>query len=377
MVARHGRSSSISARRIVGAVLAGLVLVAILAVGLANVVHTPTTTTSLAPTTSAPPPSTTTTLAPSVTLSAVGDTELGNTPQLPPNPTTYFDPVRAALAAPIVFGNLEGTFTNATTSKCAAKSKFCYAFRVPPSYAAIYRHAGFNVLNSANNHSDDFGAQGLADTSAALKAVGITQAGLPGQIGVVREGSLKVAFVDFAPYALTNDLLNTTSATALIERARRVANVVVVYMHAGAEGNGADHVTRHEEYYVGENRGNPYAFAHLAIDDGADLVIASGPHVLRGMEWYRGHLIDYSLGDFANYYDYSSAGLSALSAILHVTLNATGGFERARFTSLRLSPSGAASVDPTGAAAALVNTLSREDFGSAAAIIAANGSIVR
>ncbi|HQU00718.1 MAG TPA: CapA family protein, partial [Acidimicrobiales bacterium] len=191
MVARHGRSSSISARRIVGAVLAGLVLVAILAVGLANVVHTPTTTTSLAPTTTAPPPTTTTSLAPSVTLSAVGDTELGNTPQLPPNPTTYFDPVRAALAAPIVFGNLEGTFTNATTSKCAKASKYCYAFKVPLSYASIYRHAGFNVLNSANNHSDDFGAQGLADTSAALKAVGITQAGLPGQIGVVREGSLK------------------------------------------------------------------------------------------------------------------------------------------------------------------------------------------
>lgn len=378
MVARHGRRSPISARRIWGAVLAALVLVAILAVGLANVVHSPTTT-SLAPTTTASTATstTTTTVAASVTLSAVGDTELGNTPQLPPNPTSYLDPVRAALAAPIVFGNLEGTMTNATTSKCAKASKYCYAFKVPPSYAAIYRRAGFNVLNSANNHSYDFGAQGVADTSAALKAAGITQAGLPGQIGVVREGSLKVAFVDFAPYGLTNNLLNGASATALIEQARRVANVVVVYMHAGAEGNSADHVTRHEEYFVGEDRGNPYAFAHLAINDGADLVIASGPHVLRGMEWYRGHLIDYSLGDFANYYDYSSAGLSSLSAILHVTLNATGGFEKARFTSLSLSASGAASVDPTGAAAKLVNTLSRQDFGSAAALIATNGSIRR
>jgi len=53
-------------------------------------------------------------------------------------------------------------------------------------------------------------------------------------------------------------------------------------MHAGAEGAAADHVTGQEEYYVGEDRGNAKAFAHAAIDDGANMVIASGPHVLRG-----------------------------------------------------------------------------------------------
>jgi len=371
-----GRGQRFSARRLVGAAIVVLVIAAVGALGLANVVHTPSTTT-LATTSTTLAPSTTTTRAPSVSLSAVGDMELGNTPQLPPNPTTSFDSVRAALAAPIVFGNLEGTITDATTSKCAATSTNCYAFKVPPSYADVFRNAGFTVLNSANNHSYDFGATGASDTSAALRAAGITQAGLPGQIGVVREGSLKVAFVDFAPYALTNNLLDAASATALIEQARRVANVVVVYMHAGAEGNGAVHVTRHEEYYVGEDRGNPYAFAHLAINDGADLVIASGPHVLRGLEWYRGHLIDYSLGDFVNYYDFSSAGLSGLSAILHVTLNATGGFVSAHFTSLVLAASGSASVDPTHAAANEVNVLSREDFASSAAIIAPDGSISR
>ena len=97
-------------------------------------------------------------------------------------------------------------------------------------------------------------------------------------------------------------------------------------MHSGAEGSDADHVTRQTEYYVGEDRGNPYAFAHAAINDGADLVIASGPHVLRGMEYYRGHLIAYSLGDFANYYDFGGGGdLAPCSGILHVTLDATGG----------------------------------------------------
>ena len=53
-------------------------------------------------------------------------------------------------------------------------------------------------------------------------------------------------------------------------------------MHAGAEGSAADHVTGQEETYLGEDRGNPEAFAHMAIDAGASLVIASGPHVLRG-----------------------------------------------------------------------------------------------
>jgi hypothetical protein len=317
----------------------------------------------------------TTTLPPSVTLSAVGDTELGNTPQLPGNANSYFSPVKAALAAPIVFGNLEGTMTTATTSKCGPSSKECYAFKVPPSYARIYRDAGFTVLNAANNHSDDYGEAGLVSTTAALRAAGIAQAGLPGEIGVVRDGSIRVAFVDFAPYTNTNDLLNFAAAAKLIAKARTLANVVAVYMHAGAEGSNADHVTRKTEYYVGENRGNPYAFAHAAINDGADLVIASGPHVLRGMEFYRGRLIDYSLGDFANYGDFSLSGDLDLSGILHVTLSATGSFVSARFTSIVLRGQGQAFVEPSDAAAHFVNQLSKDDFGGAAALIAPSGAI--
>lgn len=326
----------------------------------------PTSTTSTSVTTSEPT---------SVTIAAVGDTELGNTPQLPSDPVAYFEPVKAALAAPIVFGNLEGTMTNATTSKCSPHSTQCYAFRVPPSYAAIYRDAGFTVLNAANNHSFDFGSLGAVSTTAALRGVGIAQAGLPGEIGVVREGTLKVAFVDFAPYENTNDLLNFPEASTLIVRAQTMANIVVVYMHAGAEGAGADHVTRSTETFSSENRGNPYAFAHAAIDDGADLVIASGPHVLRGMQWYHGHLIDYSLGDFTNYEDFSASGDLALSGILHVTLSASGSIVSAHFTSILLQANSQAFVDPSGSAASFVNQLSKDDFGSEGASIEGNGNI--
>lgn len=312
-----------------------------------------------------------------VRIAAVGDMELGNSPQLPSDPRAYLQPITHALAAPIVFGNLEGTLTDSAHSKCVPNGTSCYTFRVPTSYAAVYRSAGFTVLNSANNHAYDFGQQGVIDTSAALRAAGIVQAGLPGQIGVVIEGGVKVAFVDFAPYYNTNDMLDFPAAARLIARAHQLANVVVVYMHAGAEGASADHVTRQSESFYGENRGNPYAFAHAAINDGADLVIASGPHVLRGMEWFKGHLIDYSLGDFANYYDFSAAGVLDLSAILHVTLDANGGFVSGTFTSVRLSTSGQPSVDPTNASSTFVNELSRADFGANAALIGAGGAILR
>jgi len=335
---------------------------------------TSSTTSTLAPTTTVAP--TTTTVPATVTLSAVGDTELGDTPKLPPNPTAYMAPMRGALTAPIVFGNLEGTmFAGSGGSKCTPDSTQCYSFRVPTSYAGLYRRVGFTVLNSANNHSHDFGNPGAVSTSAALRAVGIAQAGLPGQIAVVHDGALRVAFVDFAPYYDTNNMLEAASAAALIRRAHAIADVVVVYMHSGAEGASADHVTRATEYYVGEDRGNPYAFAHAAVNEGADLVLASGPHVLRGMEFYRGHLIAYSLGDFANYYDFSSSGTLALSGVLHVTLNSHGAFVSGRFTSLLLSPAGQPQVDPSGAAAIFVNALSRQDFGASAARFSRSGSI--
>ncbi len=373
MVTKHARASTPHHRRARRLVLWGGtgVLIVALAVGAATILRSPSTTTSTTTTVAV----TTTTVVHNFTLSAVGDTELGDTPRVPANPAAYLAPIESSLAASLVFGNLEGTMTNAASSKCSPTSTECYAFRVPAAFAAIYRGAGFTVLNSANNHSHDFGAQGAADTTHAIEAAGIVQAGLPGQIGVAHVGTTKVAFVDFAPYWNTNNLLDLPVAAQLIARAKTLANVVVVYMHAGAEGTSADHVTRTTETYFGENRGNEYAFAHAAINAGADLVLASGPHVLRGMEWYRGHLIAYSLGDFANYYDFSAGGTLDLSAVLHVTLSSTGSYVREWLTPVRLSASGQPFVDPTRASIAFVNTLSRQDFGAAGAVIKPDGAI--
>ena len=316
-------------------------------------------------------------LAP-VTISAVGDTMLGDTPDLPPDPEGYFAPVRRELdrGAQIVFGNLEGTLTTATAGKCGlmhARRGECFAFRDPPVYVRYLKHAGFTVLNDANNHSFDFGAAGQAQTVRTIRAAGLAQTGLPGEITLVKAHGVRVAFVAFAPYADTASLLDLSAARALIKRAARRANVVVVYMHAGAEGATADHVTGHEEYYLDEDRGNPEAFAHLAIRAGASLVIASGPHVLRGMQFYRHHLIAYSLADFAMYHDYATNGKLGMTVILHVTLSATGAFEQARLDPLQFAGQG--QPVPGGGAISFVSQLSAQDFGASAAHILPSGVI--
>jgi poly-gamma-glutamate capsule biosynthesis protein CapA/YwtB (metallophosphatase superfamily) len=311
-----------------------------------------------------------------VRLTAVGDTVLGNTPNLPSDPGSYLGAVKSKIRgnAQIRFANLEGTLTNASDGKCGGSSGGnCFQFRNPPRYARYLHRAGFTVLNDANNHSHDFGQAGLTQTIRTIHRHGMKQTGLPGQVTVVHAGSVPVAFVAFAPYSNTADLLKLSAAKSLIRKARSKARVVVVYMHAGAEGSDADHVTGHEEYYVGEDRGNPEKFAHMAIRNGASLVIASGPHVVRGMQFYRHRLIAYSLGNFANFHNFGGGGILSDSAILHVALTRTGRFASARLFSVSLDSEGHPTLG--GGTVPLVRRLSREDFGSSRARFGTRGVI--
>jgi poly-gamma-glutamate capsule biosynthesis protein CapA/YwtB (metallophosphatase superfamily) len=313
-----------------------------------------------------------------VTISAVGDTMLGNTPDLPPDPGAYFHAVEPILhaGAQIVFGNLEGTLTTATVSKCGSvksPQSDCFAFRDPPGYARYLKQAGFTILNDANNHSFDFGAAGQAQTVHAIHAAGLVQTGLPGEITLVTVHKIKVAFLAFAPYSYDADLLDLPAAQALIAHAAREANVVVVYMHAGAEGSTADQVTDQEEHFLGEDRGNAEAFAHMAINAGASLVIGSGPHVLRGMQFYKHHLIAYSMGNFASYGDFATEGNFDMSMILHVTLSSAGRFKHARIYPVQFAGQG--QPVPGGGAVGFTARLSAEDFGASAARILPSGVV--
>jgi len=286
---------------------------------------------------------------------------------------SYFSRVSLDLAGDVVLGNLEGTLTSRGTSKCARDSPDCFAFHAPEAYARLLRSAGFTVMNLANNHAMDYGASGQADTVAAVRAAGMLTTGRPGEIAYAIVRGTRVAVLGFAPYPWAQSLLNLTAAQALVRKADAWADLVVVTMHAGAEGAEHAHVRPGTERFLGENRGNSIAFAHAVVQAGADLVVGSGPHVLRGMEWYRGRLIAYSLGNFLGYGTLNTRGVTGVSAILQVTLRRDAGWTAGQLVPVTIAGTGIPRPDPTAAADDLVRKLSREDFGGRAVSVSRTG----
>ena len=313
-----------------------------------------------------------------VTIAATGDIVMGSTPNLPPDGgRSFFDGVEADLAGDVVLGNLEGTLSTGGGSKCGSGSSNCYAFQTPPSYAAWLRNAGYTIMNLANNHAYDYGPSGQSQTLAALAGRRLAHTGRPGQIAYARVGEIRVAVVGFAPYPWAQDLTDIPAARRLVRKAAANADVVIVTMHAGAEGTDHTHVRPGTETYLGENRGNVVAFSHAVVDAGADVVIGHGPHVLRGMEWYKGRLIAYSLGNFAGYKVFALGGPLSLSGILRVTLRGDGGFDSGTLVPTRLVGEGEPALDPAESAHGIVRTLSRQDFGGRGVKVSPNGNLTR
>ena len=140
-------------------------------------------------------------------------------------------------------------------------------------------------------------------------------------------------------------------------------------------GTRQTHVPIGAELHLGENRGDTRAFAHAVVDAGADLVLGHGPHVLRGLEWYRGRLVAYSLGNFASYRNFALAGASGVSGILQVTLAADGSWRGGRLVPVRLVGHGTPELDPNGAGIAAIRTLSKSDFGARGMRVAESGEL--
>jgi hypothetical protein len=313
-----------------------------------------------------------------VAITATGDIVMGSTPNLPPDGgRSFFSDVQADLAGDVVLGNLEGTLSTGGSSKCGAGSANCYAFQTPPSYARWLVEAGFTVMNLANNHAYDYGSSGLRQTVGALKAAGLRYTGRPGQVTVQQVGQIRIALVGFASYPWAASLTDIAGARRLVRKASGLADVVVVTMHAGAEGAARQHVPRRTELFLGENRGNVVRFSHAVVDAGADLVVGHGPHVLRGMEWHKGRLIAYSLGNFGGYKVFSLGGPLSTSGILRVTLRGDGSFETGRLVPTQLVGEGVPALDPSEAAHGVVRALSRADFGARAVEISADGVLSR
>ena len=316
------------------------------------------------------------------TLAWGGDTTLGSSYGNPPDSARG---LLAAVAAPLRAAdvgavNLEGTLGSGGPSKCGGGGSGggggnCFAFQAPAANVAGLRVAGVDIVNIANNHAFDFGASGQTQTLGALTGAGIAYSGRPGEIRVLRLPDTRVAFVGFSAYPWSAPIGDLGAVRGLVRAAARQANVVVAFVHAGAEGSGQVRTPNHDEVAFGENRGNPRAFAHAAIDAGADLVVGSGPHVLRGIELDRGRLIAYSLGNLAGYRNFGIGPVTGTSALLTVRLGPDGTFMSGGLRSLRLSGVGIPTADPSGAAAHLISSVSRADFG-AHGVTVAGGQLV-
>jgi hypothetical protein len=309
-----------------------------------------------------------------VELAATGDIAMAPSGS---GAASFFDRlVRHGLTAGVSLGNLEGTLATGGSSKCGPSSTDCFAFRAPPSYARALRHAGFTIMNLANNHALDYGAQGQAETIAALRRAHLRYTGLPGQITHVRQGRTKIALVGFAPYPWAQSLLDIGDAVRIVRRAERKADVVIVTMHAGAEGSDHQHVRPGSETFLGEPRGNVMAFTHAVVRAGADLVVGHGPHVLRGLEWYHGRVIAYSLGNFLGNGTLSVSGPTGESAILRAVLKGDGSWGRGAIVPVRLDGGGLPHVDSAKGAFATLRRLSREDFDRNAVRVTAAGKLL-
>jgi hypothetical protein len=321
---------------------------------------------SQAPSTSPSPPADPSPSPPAVIeIGWVGDTTPGSMYGNPPDAgRALFARVRDQLRAPdLMIANLEGTYSTGGTSKCAGSdSSLCFAFQAPPSFAKALPWAGIDLVSLANNHTNDYLESGLDQTVTALEKNGVASTGLPDQITTVDVEGVKVAALGFSPYPWNANINDIPAAESLVKEAAAEADVVVVLMHVGAEGSDKTHTPHGTEYAFGENRGDPRAFAHAVVDAGADLVLGSGPHVIRGIERYRARLIAYSLGNFGGWGNFGTGGTLSLSGLLTVRIDADGRIKGGRWLSLRMDGPGVPVVDPSDESARLVDQLSQADF---------------
>jgi len=300
-----------------------------------------------------------------VSIGWAGDTVLGSRHGIPPNGgRDLLAGVRRSLLKPdVMIGNLEGVIGTRGAAKCPLATPNCFAFQAPPVAADTLAWAGFDVMNLANNHANDYGPLGLADTTAHLDSARVMYTGLGPRVAVIRRRGVSIAVLGFAAYPWAARLDDIPAAVRLVREANRDADVVIVTMHAGAEGSAQTHTPVGEEVAFGEARGNTRAFAHAVVNAGADAVLGSGPHVVRGVELHGDAPIVYSTGNLVGYHTFPTTGALRLSAIVEVRIDARGRFRGGRWTPVQLQPPGRPVVDQMEKASTLeAARLSREDF---------------
>ena len=173
---------------------------------------------------------------------------------------------------------MEGTLTDET-----AREAKTFAFKAPSEYASILSGSSIEAANLANNHSHDYGEKSYTDTISALEDAGIASFGY-NRIKILKIKGIKVGVTGI--YELADHQKRASQVKQNIKALKKAgAQVIIVNFHWGIE----------KQYTPDENQ---KALAHLAVDEGADLVIGHHPHVLEGIEEYNGKYICYSLGNF-------------------------------------------------------------------------------
>ena len=303
-----------------------------------------------------------------LTIALCGDIMMGTTyptVRLPQNDGAdiFTDVKPLFLAADLASGNLEGVICEGGQCTKNTGKANNYAFRMPESYAHLLTEAGFDHLNLANNHTNDFGTYGLARTKEMLDREGIRYTGLADcESTVIEKNGIRYGLCSFGTNSYTLKHTDTAAVTRIVSALRPQCDILIVSFHGGAEGTKHTHLPEGAETYLGENRGNLRAFAHHCIDLGADLVFGHGPHVTRAMECYNGHLIAYSQGNFCTTYGINVAGLTGHAPVLVVRLSRDGRFVDGRIHSFIQAPGTGPKTDPADKVAQHIRDLSLTDF---------------
>ena len=318
----------------------------------------------------------------SVCVAAVGDIMMGtsypNKNTLPPDSgkNSFVNLADELHGADVTFGNLEGTLLDTGAPahyKLHLVSK-AWLFRMPVSYGKVLKGAGFNLLSLANNHAGDFGDNGRASTMKVLDSLGLQYGGqLSHPSAVFKINGITYGFCAFAPNSQTVPMLDLKNAREIIRDLKQRCDIVIVSFHGGSEGAEYEHVPFKMESFYSEKRGDVYAFAHNAIDAGADLIFGNGPHVCRAMELYKNRLIAYSLGNFCTYKCVSVTGDCGIAPLLKVYVNRKGEFLSGRIIAFKQTHNNGLEPDTLNRAVKRIKALTEADFPQSGLSIADDG----
>ncbi len=304
-----------------------------------------------------------------IIITAVGDIMMGtNYPSessMPPKDAFLLRPVTEALKkGDIVFGNLEGPILDSGgIPKSCGDPASCYVFRQPSYFVKELKDAGFNMFSIANNHVSDLGEPGRLNTVSVLKEHDIRYAGqtsCPWDTLTVK--GLLIGMTAFAPNKGCLNINDEKELQNIVKKLNAFCDIVIVSFHGGAEGQSHTHVPRNHEMFLGQDRGDVYAFARKAIDAGADVVLGHGPHITRAIDMYKGRFITYSMGNFCTYEKFNIKGISGMAPIFELRVSSKGEFLEGKVISTRQFGRGGPMIDEEHSVIEEIKRLTAEDI---------------